>query len=62
LWEVITNLSEIAKSRDPDKVGINFFINRENPAGAPAGPGLIDANGLPVAAPPAEPVDVGQLP
>ncbi|EEF61499.1 type II and III secretion system protein [Pedosphaera parvula] len=64
LAEVINNLSEIAKTRDPDRTGINFFINREAPAGATqlAAPGGIDqTTGLPTAAAalPTEPVDVG---
>jgi general secretion pathway protein D len=64
LAEVINNLNEIAKTRDPDRVGINFFINREAPAtAAPAAvPGAIDpTTGLPTAAAalPTEPVDVG---
>jgi type II secretory pathway component GspD/PulD (secretin) len=66
LAEVINNLSEIAKTRDPDRTGINFFINREAPAAAPvaATAGAIDpTTGLPVAgaALPTEPVDVGAV-
>jgi beta-lactamase regulating signal transducer with metallopeptidase domain/type II secretory pathway component GspD/PulD (secretin) len=62
LAEVIENLSEIAKSRDPDKVGINFFINRDNPAAAVAAPGGVGpTTSLPVAALPTEPVDVGAV-
>ncbi|EEF59678.1 M56 family metallopeptidase [Pedosphaera parvula] len=64
LAEVINNLSEIARTRDPDRAGINFFINREAPATATVGvvPGAIDpTTGLPTAgaALSTEPVDVG---
>lgn len=51
LGNVLDNLSAIAKARDPDKIGINFFISREavSAVGA-AAPGAIDpATGLPVA-------------
>src|SRR5206468_3699655 len=66
LAEVINNLSEIAKTRDPDRTGINFFINREAPATGTslAAPGGIDpTTGLPIAdaALPTEPVDVGGI-
>jgi tetratricopeptide (TPR) repeat protein len=57
LIEVLRNLSEQAKLRDPDKKGINFIFN-PNAAAAPAatttagGTTTIDpATGLPVAAP-----------
>lgn len=62
LAEVINNLSEISKTRDPDRQGINFFINREAPAAgsAPISGAVDPTTGLPLASGlPAEPVDVG---
>lgn len=64
LTEVINNLSEIARQRDPDKVGINFYIDRDTPVAAPAAAaGAIDpATGLPVAAPlPTEAADFSAI-
>ncbi|MGA2788153.1 MAG: hypothetical protein ABSF60_11560 [Verrucomicrobiota bacterium] len=69
LIEVLRNLSEQAKLRDPDKKGINFLFN-PNAAAAPApttpagGAQTIDpATGLPVAAPAvgAESVDASSI-
>jgi general secretion pathway protein D len=65
LSEVIINLNDEAKKRDPERRGINFIINPNSDLGggaaAPGGPGQIDpATGLPIpAAAPAEAVDVG---
>jgi general secretion pathway protein D len=65
LSEVIINLNDEAKKRDPERRGINFIINPNSDLGGgavPAGaPGAIDpATGLPIpAAAPAEAVDVG---
>ena len=42
LGEVINNLVEVAKARDPDRVGINFFVDRQAPPAAAAGVGAID--------------------
>lgn len=65
LSEVIKNLSEEAKKRDPDKEGINFIIMTDNASqSAGVAPGATDPNtGLPaaVALPAAEPVDVGSI-
>ncbi|HWW00689.1 MAG TPA: hypothetical protein VNZ64_13410 [Candidatus Acidoferrum sp.] len=67
LSEVVANLFDQAKRRDPEKRGINFIINNNTDSGstgAPTGPtGAIDpTTGLPVAAPaPAEQVDIGQI-
>jgi tetratricopeptide (TPR) repeat protein len=72
LSEIIRNLTEQSKLRDPDRKGINFLINPNAQAGAaatPAGvPGAttIDATtGLPVApapgAPAGETVDIGSV-
>src|SRR5262249_39928237 len=64
LGEVIINLNDEAKKRDPEKRGLNFIINPNAEAGAiSAVPGAIDqATGLPAgpAAPP-EPVDVSAI-
>ena len=59
LAEVINNLSELTKSRDPEKLGINFYMDRSNPSAAATGPGAVDpTTGLPVASLGAEVVDV----
>jgi len=65
LSEVIINLNDEAKKRDPERRGINFIINPNSDLGGAAipvgAPGAIDpATGLPVPpAAPAEAVDVG---
>jgi hypothetical protein len=58
LSEVISELSAIARERDPDHNEINFFISREAPTATTADlPGTIDpATGLPVTP---LPTDVG---
>ncbi|MDB6125900.1 MAG: Type and secretion system protein [Pedosphaera sp.] len=64
LVEVINNLIEITKTRDPERTGINFYISREAVGGAvAAATGAVDpTTGLPVAAGlPTEPVDVGAV-
>jgi len=63
LSEVIQTLNDEAKRRDPDKKGINFIINPNVDTGAAqAVPGAVDpATGLPTAAAPPEPVDLGQV-
>jgi general secretion pathway protein D len=62
LNDVIRNLSEEAKKRDPDKAGINFIILADTGAAAPSNPGAIDpATGLPASALPTETVDVGSV-
>jgi general secretion pathway protein D len=62
LSEVVRNLSDEAKKRDPDKAGINFIILADTGAAAPATPGAVDpATGLPAAALPTETVDVGAV-
>ena len=65
LSEVINNLNDEARKRDPEKRGLNFIINpnAEPAAAAPATAGVDPTTGLPVAnAAPAEPVDVGNIP
>jgi general secretion pathway protein D len=65
LSEVIINLNDEAKKRDPERRGINFIINPNSDVGGAAvslgAPGAIDpATGLPIpAAAPAEAIDVG---
>jgi general secretion pathway protein D len=62
LNDVIRNLSEEAKKRDPDKAGINFIILADTGAAAAAAPGAVDpATGLPMSALPTEAVDVGSV-
>ena len=70
LAEVINDLADRAKKRDPDGQGINFFINREVPTstlslgtGPGGNPNGIDpATGLPfAAAAPAQAVDVAGI-
>ncbi len=63
LGEVIVNLNDEAKRRDPEKRGINFLINpnADTPATA-AAPGTIDpATGQPIPAAPAEAVDLNAI-
>ena len=66
LGEVILNLNDEAKRRDPEKRGLNFIINpNAEAAAAPMMmPGMVDpATGLPMTAPmaPSEPVDVAAI-
>ena len=57
LSEVIKDLGNESRKRDPDKRGINFIIN---PNVSTAAPAIDPATGLPIASgAPAEPVDVG---
>ena len=68
LTEVIKNLSDEAKRRDPERRGLNFIINQNTDNGASSGPGAfvpqqIDpSTGLPVAsAAPAETPDMSSI-
>ncbi len=65
LSEVVANLNDEAKKRDPEKRGLNFIINAnvDPGAGAAGGATTVDpATGLPVAAAaPAESIDPGEL-
>lgn len=67
LGEVIRLLNEESKRRDPDKRGINFLINPNEPAStavaAPAATAFDPITGLPIAAPPVEeePTDIGAI-
>ena len=63
LSEVVRTLSDEAKRRDPLRKGINFIINPNAAAAAPAGALQVDpATGLPVPAAPAEAVDISSIP
>lgn len=64
LSEVVRNLSDETKRRDPLKRGLNFIINPNVTAAASptAAPAIDPATGLPVPAPQAEAVDVGSIP
>jgi tetratricopeptide (TPR) repeat protein len=61
LSEVIKDLGDESRKRDPERKGINFIINPNTEAASAAAPTAIDpATGLPIpAAAPAEPMDVG---
>jgi general secretion pathway protein D len=67
LGEVINNLFDQAKRRDPERRGINFIINQNVDTGAsggvaPGAPAAVDpTTGLPIAAAPAEAVDMSQI-
>ena len=61
LGEVVRNLSDEARKRDPEKRGINFIVN-PNSAPVPVAAQAIDpATGLPVASAPLEPVDISGI-
>jgi general secretion pathway protein D len=62
LSEVILNLSDEARKRDPERRGINFLIsqNADSSGGAPAAP-QIGPDGNPLPAAPSEAVDVGGI-
>lgn len=64
LSEVVRNLSEETKRRDPLKRGLNIIINPNvSVSASPTAAPVIDpATGLPVPAPQAEAVDVGSIP
>src|SRR6266487_1985494 len=62
LSEVVRNLSEEAKKRDPEKKGINFMVDPNAVAAAPAAVGPVDpTTGLPAAAAPAEATDINTV-
>ena len=62
LSEVIKNLSEEAKKRDPERKGINFMVDPNAVAAAPAAAGPIDpTTGSPAAAAPAEATDINTV-
>jgi type II secretory pathway component GspD/PulD (secretin)/tetratricopeptide (TPR) repeat protein len=62
LSEVIINLSDEARKRDPERRGINFLISQsaDSGGGAPAAP-QIGPDGNPLPAAPSEAVDVGGI-
>jgi general secretion pathway protein D len=63
LGEVIVNLNDEAKKRDPDKRGINFLLNQNaDNAGATAAPApVLGPDGQPLPAPPTEGVDMSAI-
>jgi general secretion pathway protein D len=63
LGEVIKTLNDESKKRDPDKRGINFIINpNAEAAAAPLAATAVDpTTGLPIAAAPAEAVDISSI-
>ncbi len=59
LSEVVKQLSEEAKKRDPDLKGVNFLVSSTiDPPAAPAA-GAVDPNGVPL--PPAAALDLGAI-
>jgi general secretion pathway protein D len=63
LGEVIINLSDESRKRDPEKRGINFIVNQNVDSGGPtatAAP-MIGPDGQPLPAPPPEPVDMSAI-
>ncbi|HEY5480215.1 MAG TPA: hypothetical protein VIL39_01920, partial [Verrucomicrobiae bacterium] len=63
LSEVIINLSDESRKRDPEKRGINFIVNQNVDSGGPtatAAP-MIGPDGQPLPAPPPEPVDMSAI-
>src|SRR5947199_4113943 len=60
LSEVIKDLGDESKRRDPDKRGINFIINpNTDSAGAAPAAAIDPATGLPAPVPPSQPIDGG---
>ena len=63
LSEVIINLSDEARKRDPEKRGINFLISQNvDSGGAPAtAAATVGPDGQPLPAAPAEQMDIGSI-
>ncbi len=63
LSEVIMNLSEESRKRDPEKRGINFIVNQNVDSGgaAAAAAPVLGPDGNPLPAPPPEQVDMGSI-
>jgi type II secretory pathway component GspD/PulD (secretin) len=63
LSEVIVNLSDECKKRDPEKRGINFLINQNagSAGAAPSAGPVLGPDGNPLPAPPPEQVDMGAI-
>jgi type II secretory pathway component GspD/PulD (secretin)/tetratricopeptide (TPR) repeat protein len=63
LSEVIVNLSDESRKRDPEKRGINFIVNQNVDTGGPTATAAptIGPDGNPLPAPPPEPVDMGAI-
>jgi hypothetical protein len=63
LSEVVLQLREEARKRDPENKGINFLMNQNlDPGEVTSAPAVVlGPNGLPMAAPPTEQVDLGSI-
>jgi beta-lactamase regulating signal transducer with metallopeptidase domain len=61
LSEVLRHLSEESRKRDPEKKGINFLINPNNPTYVSQSALVDPATGLPLPATINEPVDVSEI-
>ena len=63
LGEVIINLNDEAKKRDPEKRGINFLVNQNIDSAGPTIPGLpsLGPDGQPIPAAPVEQVDMSSI-
>ena len=58
LGEVVHNLIDEAKKRDPEKKGVNFLVDPNSPPSASARVIIDPTSGLPIPPPPAEAVDI----
>jgi type II secretory pathway component GspD/PulD (secretin)/tetratricopeptide (TPR) repeat protein len=63
LSEVIINLNDEARKRDPEKRGINFIISQNVDSGGPtaAAAATLGPDGQPLPTPPAEQTDIGGI-
>ena len=63
LGEVVINLNEEAKKRDPEKRGINFLVNQNIDTGGPAAAAApqLGPDGNPLPVPPPEQVDMSAI-
>lgn len=61
LGAVINLLSDEARKRDPEKAGINIFLNSNLDPAAPAQPAIDPATGLPIPGTAPEPVDLSAV-
>ncbi len=61
LGEVIINLNDEARKRDPEKRGINFLLNQHAEAAAPTAAPQVGPDGNPLPPPPSEQVDMNSI-
>jgi hypothetical protein len=61
LSEVVKNLIDEARKRDPEKKGVNFLMDPNPPATATRTTGVDPATGLPMAAAPTEAMDINSI-